>query len=67
MKQYVHCLEKSVIRTCAEFGVRAHTTEHTGVWVGDRKICAIGEPTWDCSSITLGHILVSRLSAGDKL
>ena len=31
-----------MIRTCAEFGVVAERSEHTGVWVGDRKIGAIG-------------------------
>ena len=36
-------LEQSVIRTSAAFGIQSCTTEHTGVWVGDNKLCAIGE------------------------
>jgi len=43
VKEYVRCLEETAIRTCAEFGVQAHTTEHVGVWVGGHKICAIGQ------------------------
>ncbi len=35
-------LEQSVMRTSAAFGIQSHTTEHTGVWVGDNKLCAIG-------------------------
>lgn len=38
----MHTLEETMIRTCAEFGVVAERSEHTGVWVGDRKIGAIG-------------------------
>ena len=49
--KYVRCLEEVVIRTCADFGLRAERDEgFTGVWLpGDptrrqprRKICAIG-------------------------
>ena len=39
----MHCLEETAILTCAEFGIQAHTTEHTGVWVEGCKICAIGQ------------------------
>ncbi|OAQ36703.1 lipoyltransferase [Linnemannia elongata AG-77] len=40
---YVSYLEKSIIATCAEFGVKAITTENTGVWISDqKKIAAIG-------------------------
>ena len=42
MKQYVRCLEDTVIAACRELGVRAHTSEYTGVWVGNKKIAAIG-------------------------
>ncbi len=43
----MRCLESSVIRGLAEFGVDAFTTENVGVWVkGDgkeeKKICSIG-------------------------
>ncbi|EUC34992.1 hypothetical protein COCVIDRAFT_25895 [Bipolaris victoriae FI3] len=42
-RHYVCLLEKSVIATCAQFGVKAMTTEHTGVWTSpDDKIAAIG-------------------------
>ncbi|XP_032663409.1 putative lipoyltransferase 2, mitochondrial [Odontomachus brunneus] len=42
VKWYVNQLECMVIRLCAEFGIEAQTSPHTGVWVDDRKICAIG-------------------------
>ncbi|KAF2090428.1 lipoyltransferase [Saccharata proteae CBS 121410] len=42
-RDYVCLLEKSVIATCAEFGVKAMTTENTGVWTTpERKISALG-------------------------
>lgn len=42
VKWYVCQIEKLVIRLCAEFGIKAETSPDTGVWVGDKKICAIG-------------------------
>ncbi|KAG0312242.1 hypothetical protein BGZ97_011352 [Linnemannia gamsii] len=40
---YVSYLEKAIIATCAEFAVKAITTENTGVWINDqKKIAAIG-------------------------
>ena len=42
MRRYIATLENTIINTCSRFGVNAGTTEHTGVWVGDRKIAAIG-------------------------
>ncbi|KAG8041112.1 hypothetical protein G9C98_002100 [Cotesia typhae] len=42
VKWYVEQIEKTVIRLCAEMGIKAETSSHTGVWVGDKKICAIG-------------------------
>ncbi|ORY19706.1 lipoate-protein ligase-like protein B [Clohesyomyces aquaticus] len=42
-RDYVCLLEKSLIATCARFGIKAMTTEHTGVWTTpDDKIAAIG-------------------------
>jgi lipoate-protein ligase B len=42
-RNYVCILEKSLIATCATFGIKAITTEHTGVWTSpDHKIAAIG-------------------------
>jgi lipoate-protein ligase B len=36
-------LEKSLIATCARYGIKAMTTENTGVWTSeDDKIAAIG-------------------------
>jgi len=36
-------LEKSLIATCARYGIKARTTENTGVWTSeDDKIAAIG-------------------------
>ncbi|XP_032400880.1 octanoyl-[acyl-carrier-protein]:protein N-octanoyltransferase LIPT2, mitochondrial [Xiphophorus hellerii] len=42
VRWYVGQLEKTVIALCGRFGVEAATSPHTGVWVGDNKICAIG-------------------------
>jgi lipoyl(octanoyl) transferase len=42
-RDYVCLLEKSLIATCARYGIRAMTTEHTGVWTSeDDKIASIG-------------------------
>ncbi|XP_049884358.1 putative lipoyltransferase 2, mitochondrial [Pectinophora gossypiella] len=42
VKWYVNSLEETVIRMCAELGVNADRSEHTGVWVQDNKLAAIG-------------------------
>lgn len=42
VKWYVCQLEKMIIRLCAEFGIKGETSPDTGVWVEDKKICAIG-------------------------
>ncbi|KAJ9622775.1 hypothetical protein H2203_006426 [Taxawa tesnikishii (nom. ined.)] len=42
-RNYVCLLEKSVIKTCARYGIQAMTTEHPGVWTSlESKICALG-------------------------
>lgn len=41
--KYVQTLERSMISTLAEFGIRGESDDRpTGVWVGDAKITAIG-------------------------
>lgn len=42
IKWYVCALERTVIRTLRALGITAQTSPHTGVWVGDNKICALG-------------------------
>jgi lipoate-protein ligase B len=39
---YVHDLEESVIRTLARVGVSSGRDNHSGVWVGQKQIAAIG-------------------------
>jgi lipoyl(octanoyl) transferase len=41
---YLRRLEEVVIRACADLGVEVHRRQdvQTGVWHGDRKVCAIG-------------------------
>ncbi len=40
---YVRRLEEVVIRAAADLGIELHRSEiQTGVWSGDRKVCAIG-------------------------
>jgi lipoate-protein ligase B len=42
-KTYVNGLEHAVIDTLGEFGISAAVSEdYPGVWVGSRKICAVG-------------------------
>lgn len=45
VRWYVSQLEQTVISACSSLGVVATTSPHTGVWVGDNKICAIGRYT----------------------
>lgn len=41
--RYLRTLEEAVIRTLSEYGIKAGRSEgQTGVWIGDRKICAMG-------------------------
>jgi lipoyl(octanoyl) transferase len=43
LHRWMRDLEETMIRTIAEFGVEGRRfAPHTGVWVGDRKIAAIG-------------------------
>ncbi|WP_026961935.1 lipoyl(octanoyl) transferase LipB [Alicyclobacillus herbarius] len=43
VSRYVRMLEETVIRALAEVGIRGERSEgYPGVWVQDRKICAIG-------------------------
>ena len=42
-RDYICLLEKSIIAVCAKYGIKAKTTENTGVWVtDDKKIAALG-------------------------
>jgi lipoyl(octanoyl) transferase len=41
--KYLRALEEVIIKTCSDFGLNCGRNEkHTGVWIGDRKIAAIG-------------------------
>lgn len=42
MRQYICCLERSIMKTCEAFGVTAAVNADTGVWVANNKIAAIG-------------------------
>lgn len=35
-------LEQAVIDVCSDFKLRASRSPHTGVWIGDKKVCALG-------------------------
>lgn len=44
--RYLRNLEEVIIRACGDLGVVVgRSEEHTGVWSGDRKVCAIGVKT----------------------
>jgi len=41
--KYLRNLEEVIIQTVAEYGIEGgRKEEYTGVWIGERKICAIG-------------------------
>ncbi|XP_028172433.1 octanoyl-[acyl-carrier-protein]:protein N-octanoyltransferase LIPT2, mitochondrial [Ostrinia nubilalis] len=42
VKWYVNSLEETVIGMCGDLGIKAKRSPHTGVWVDDNKIAAIG-------------------------
>ncbi|XP_044735109.1 putative lipoyltransferase 2, mitochondrial [Chrysoperla carnea] len=42
MRWYVSTIEQTIIDMCSELNLRANTSPHTGVWIGDNKVCAIG-------------------------
>jgi lipoyl(octanoyl) transferase len=43
VRKYVGALEEGMIRTCADWGLEASRhEEHRGVWIGTRKVGAIG-------------------------
>lgn len=42
VRWYVCHMEKTIIDLCKKYDIKAQTTADTGVWVEDRKICAIG-------------------------
>lgn len=43
LRCYISALEQLIVNTCLVMGINdATTTEHTGVWIRDKKICAIG-------------------------
>ncbi|XP_033121157.1 putative lipoyltransferase 2, mitochondrial [Anneissia japonica] len=42
VRWYVCQLEKCIIETCRRFSIQGETSPHTGVWVNDNKIAAIG-------------------------
>lgn len=42
IRWYVCHLEKTIIDLCKQYNLNAKTTPDTGVWIDDRKICAMG-------------------------
>ncbi|KAJ1660266.1 hypothetical protein IWQ61_000788 [Dispira simplex] len=42
LRNYVQAIENTIIDTCRSYGITAQTSEHTGVWVGNDKVAAIG-------------------------
>ena len=41
--KYLRALEEVIIKTCEEYSLKCERNQkHTGVWIGDRKIAAIG-------------------------
>jgi lipoate-protein ligase B len=48
---YLRDVEEVIIRACADLGVEVGRNRDTGVWAGNRKVCAIGVRT--SRSVTL--------------
>jgi lipoyl(octanoyl) transferase len=48
---YLRDVEETIIRACGDLGVEVGRNRDTGVWAGDRKVCAIGVRT--SRSVTL--------------
>ena len=42
MKWYINTLEQIIIDMCQDYGITGTRSPHTGVWVGNNKICAMG-------------------------
>ena len=42
VKQYVNYLEEVIIQLCNEIDISAKRSPHTGVWIGNNKVCAMG-------------------------
>ena len=42
IKEYVKNLEVAIMKVCSKYGIATETSVHTGVWIGERKIAAIG-------------------------
>lgn len=42
LRWYICQIESTIIELCQQFGITAQRTKDTGIWVEDRKICAIG-------------------------
>ncbi|KAI9599565.1 hypothetical protein BDF19DRAFT_429120 [Syncephalis fuscata] len=43
VRNYVCYLEKTLIASCAHYGLAADASKETGVWIGNDKIAAIGK------------------------
>lgn len=48
IRQYICSLEQTIINAVSHLGVEAQRCEHTGVWVGENKLCAIGKKKCVC-------------------
>lgn len=42
LRWYICQIESTIIELCRRYGITATRTTDTGIWVADRKICAIG-------------------------
>lgn len=42
IKWYVCQIENMIIRLCAKYGIKGEKSSDTGIWINDKKICAIG-------------------------
>lgn len=52
VRWYVCCIEQTIIELCRKLNLTANTSPHTGVWINDNKVCAIGV---HCSRYVTSH------------
>lgn len=57
IRKYVELLEEVVIDTLKYYNIQGTRSEHTGVWVGENKICALGSLTININTPRLKSLI----------
>ena len=62
IREFVHSIEMSIITSLRHWNLVGEHSEHTGVWIGHRKIAALGESS-ELNQIALILIFCFRCAA----